>query len=126
MTRVTARIPRNTLRERRARRRARIVGLITFGVAAAAPWLLWHRAIAAVAENPRLQFSYLAGWSGYVLIAAGLLFLIPVVASIGHKPGSRLYPRGRNAYVAWGVCLYILGVIMAVQVAAVLRVHPLT
>lgn len=126
MSRVASRIPRNTLKEKRGRQRAQIVGLITFLIAAAAPWFLWHRAIEAVATNPRLEFSYLAGWSGYALMAAGLLFFVPVVASIGLKPGSRLYPRGRNAYVAWGVCLYILGLIMAVQVAAVLRVHPLT
>jgi hypothetical protein len=126
MSQVAPRIPRNTIRERRARRRSQIVGLLTLMAAAAAPWLLWHRAIAAVAENPRLEFSYLAGWSGYILMASGLLFFVPVVASIGRLPGNRLYPRGRNAYLAWGVCLYLLGLIMAVQVAAVLRVHPLT
>ncbi len=114
------------MRERRARHRAQFLGLLAFAAAAVAPWLLWQRAIEAVAENPRLEFSYLAGWSGYVLIAAGLLFLVPVVASIGAKPDSRRYPRGRNAYVAWGVVLYLLGLVMAIQVAAVLRVHPLS
>jgi hypothetical protein len=126
MARSYERIPRNTRRERQARRRARNVGLLTFLAAAAAPWLMWHKAIAAVATNPRLELSYLAGWSGYALMAAGLLFFIPVVASIGLLPGNRAYPRSRNAYVAWGVCLYLLGLVMAVQIAAVLRIHPLS
>ena len=47
---------------------------------------------------------------------------MPVVLSIGRLPGSRLYPRGRNAYAAWGVSLYLLGFAIAVQVAAVARI----
>lgn len=117
-------IPRNTLRERRSRRRAQIAGACAFLAAAVAPALLWRRAIAAVASDPQIRFSYLAGWTGYALIALGLAFLTPVVVSIGRRPGSRLYPRSRNAYVGWGVTLYLLGTIIAIQVAAVLRVHP--
>ena len=105
-----------------SRRHARAVGLIGFLVAAALPPLLWHRAIAAVAQNFRLELEYLSGWTGYALIAAGLAFCVPVVLSIGRVPGSRLYPRSRNAYAAWGVSLYLLGFAIAVQVAAVSRV----
>ncbi len=61
----------------------------------------------------------MTGWTGYGLILAGLAFMLPVVVSIGRHPGSRLYPRGRKAYAAWGICLYLLGVILASQVAAV-------
>jgi hypothetical protein len=90
-------------------------------VAAALPPLLWHRAIAAVAQDFRLELEYLSGWTGYALIAAGLAFFVPVVLSIGRVPGSRLYPRSRNAYTAWGISLYLLGFAIAVQVAAVSR-----
>ncbi|MFN2616698.1 MAG: hypothetical protein ABR581_06175 [Thermoleophilaceae bacterium] len=78
-----------------------------------------------VAADFRIEGDYLVmGWSGYLLIGLGLLFMVPVVASIGQAPGSRLYPRSRNAYAAWGVSLYLLGLILATQVAAIARVHP--
>ncbi len=104
-----------------SRRNARLVGLGGFVFAAALPPVLWHRAMAAVAEDFRFDLDYLSGWTGYALIAAGLLFLVPVVLSIGRTPASRLYPRSRNAYLAWGISLYILGFAIAVQVAAVTR-----
>jgi hypothetical protein len=97
------------------------VGSLGFVAAAALPPLLWHRAIATVAEDFRLELDYLSGWTGYALIAAGLAFFVPVVVSIGRTPASRLYPRARNAYAAWGISLYLLGIAIAVQVAAVAR-----
>ena len=51
--------------------------------------------------------------------ANGLAFLVPVALSAGRHPESRLYPRARRAYVAWGVVLYLLGTVLAVQVAEV-------
>ena len=108
-------------RHERSRRQARLVGLFGFVAAAALPPLLWYRAIGIVAEDFRLELEYLSGWTGYGLIAAGLLFFIPVVVSIGRTPESRLYPRARNAYAAWGISLYLLGIAIAVQVAAVAR-----
>jgi hypothetical protein len=78
-----------------------------------------------IAEDFRLELDYLVtGWTGYTLIGVGLMFLVPVVASIGRNPESRLYPRSRNAYAAWGIVLYMLGIALASQVAAVARVHP--
>ena len=110
----------------RKRRNAQLVGLAGFVVAAMLPALLWHRAISAIAVDFRLELEYLlTGWTAYGLIAAGLLFLVPVVLSIGRNPESRLYPRSRNAYAGWGVVLYLLGVALASQVAAVTAVHPL-
>jgi len=109
----------------RRRRNAQLVGLAGFGLAAALPPALWHRAIGAIASDFRLEVEYLVtGWTGYGLIGAGLLFLVPVVVSIGRSPESRLYPRSRNAYAGWGVVLYLLGVALASQVAAVTAVHP--
>jgi hypothetical protein len=109
-------------RERRARRTARLVGLGGFLAAAALPFALWHRAIAAIASDFRLDANYLlTGWLGYFLIAAGLLFLVPVLLSVGRTPESRLYPRSRNALLGWGVSCYILGMAVAVQVATIAR-----
>ena len=91
-----------------------------FLLAAAMPVILWHRPMAMIAEDFRLEFEYLVtGWTAYTLIALGLLFFVPVVISIGRRPDRRLYPRSRGAYVAWGVSLYTLGIMLATQVAVI-------
>ena len=111
-------------RARRSRVRARLVGLGGFLLALLLPWALWHRSIEAIAADFRLDLDYLVtGWTGYGLIVLGLLFLIPVAASAGRTPSSRLYPRSRNAYAGWGITLYLLGVVLASQVAAVANVY---
>ena len=82
--------------------------------------MLWHRPMAMIAEDFRLDLDYLVtGWTAYALIALGLLFFVPVVLSIGRRPDSRLYPRSRGAYVGWGVSLYTLGIMLAAQVAVI-------
>jgi hypothetical protein len=84
------------------------------------PVVLWHRPMAMIAEDFRLEAEYLVtGWTAYVLIGLGLLFFLPVVISIGRRPDSRLYPRSRGAYVGWGVSLYTLGIMLAAQVAVI-------
>jgi hypothetical protein len=125
MARLQGRVAAAPSRQRLSRRQARLVGLGGFLGAAALPVILWHRPFTIIASDFRLETEYLVtGWTGYGLIALGLLFMAPVVASIGRRPGSRFYPRSRNAYAAWGVCLYLLGIILASQVAAVARIHP--
>jgi hypothetical protein len=122
---VPGRVPTRTEKHILSRRRARWVGLLGFVAAAAMPVVLWHRSISAVASDFRLELNYLVtGWTAYALIGLGLMFFVPVVISIGHNPESRLYPRSRNAYAGWGVSLYLLGVILASQVAAVTGLHP--
>jgi hypothetical protein len=101
------------------RRTARLVGLAGFLAAAALPPLLWHRAIAAIAADFRIDLPYLTGWLAYALIALGLLFFLPVLVSIGRRPDSRLYPRARNAYAGWGISCYLLGLALATQVAQI-------
>lgn len=101
------------------RRTARLVGLVGFLIAAALPPILWHRAIAAIAADFKMDIPYLTGWIAYAMIAIGLLFFIPVLVSIGRRPGSRLYPRARNAYAAWGISCYLLGLALATQVAQI-------
>jgi hypothetical protein len=97
------------------------VGLVGFACAAALPVVLWHRAIAIVATDFRVEFDYLlTGWLGYLLLAGGLLLLLPVVVSAGRNPASRLYPRSRNAWMGWGVSLYLMGFAVAAQVSAAL------
>ena len=109
----TRRVSRDSL----DRRTARLVGFGGFLFAAALPAVLWHRAIALIATDFRLELGYLVtGWTAYALIAAGLVFAIPVVLSIGRSPESRLYPRSRQAYAGWGVVLYLLGMLLASQV----------
>ena len=114
-----------TEKQRLSPRQAKRVGLAGFIVALSLPIVLWHRAIGIIASDFRVELDYLVmGWTGYALIACGLVFFVPVVVSIGRRPDSRFYPRSRNAYAAWGISLYLLGIALASQVAAVARVHP--
>jgi hypothetical protein len=107
-------------RDQLERRTARLVGLVGFLGAACLPPLLWHRAIAAVALDFRIDLTYLlTGWLAYALIAVGLLFFVPVLISIGRDPASRLYPRSRNAWAGWGASCYLLGLALATQVAQI-------
>jgi hypothetical protein len=103
-----------------SRRTARILGWAGFVVALVGPLVIWREAIRMVSTDFAWDLDYLImGWTGYALIAAGLLFMLPVVISIGHHPESRLYPRSRNAYVGWGITLYLLGCAIATQVAQI-------
>jgi hypothetical protein len=46
------------------------------------------------------------------------VLLVPVVCAERLPRSSRLYPRFRNAYMGWGVSLYLMGLALASQVAA--------
>ena len=97
-----------------------MVGAAGFVAAICLPWVLWHRAIAIIASDFRLELEYLVtGWTAWGLLGAGVLFFIPVVLSIGRSPESRLYPRARNAYAGWGIALYLLGLALASQVGQI-------
>jgi hypothetical protein len=104
----------------RGRRRARRVGAAGFLLAASWPAVVWHDLIASIAREWRPDAVYLVSqWTPWALIALGLLFALPVAWSIGRDPESRWYPRARNAYAAWAVSLYVLGVLLGVQVATI-------
>src|SRR5205823_14132622 len=107
-------------RDELARRQARRVGAAGFVVAAVLPVVLWHRVIADVASEFRLDLRYLVSeWSPWVLIVLGLAFALPVVISAGRDPDWRWYPRSRNAYAGWGITLYLLGIGLATQVGQI-------
>lgn len=89
-----------------------------FAIAAVLPWVLFHRVIADIRSEFRLDVEYLVtGWAPWGLIALGLAFLIPVAFSAGRDPEGRFYPRARNAYAGWGITLYLLGILLAAQVS---------
>jgi hypothetical protein len=106
-----------TGRESARRRRERRIGVIGLGVAAALPVVLWHGAMTAEASRFSFDWRYLSGWTPWLLMALGLCFFLPVAASAGLSPTSRFYPRGRRAYLGWGITLYLLGFGLATQVA---------
>ena len=86
------------------------------------PLALWHNVLASILVSFHWNLSYVLGeLSPWLLLASGVAFLIPVAISTGRSPESRLYPRARRAYIAWGTFVYLLGVILAVEVAAVWR-----
>jgi hypothetical protein len=98
--------------------KVRFVSLIWFAAAAALPIAAWHGVAERLAAHFRLEAGYLvSAWSGFTLIALGLLCFVPVLVSVGRSPDSRLYPRNRRALIAWGSSLYLLGVGLTVQVA---------
>jgi hypothetical protein len=106
------------------RRQARVVGALGFALAACLPVILFHRVVKILmAADPAWEVHYLSGWTPWLLLAAGLLFLLPVAWSAGLNPDSRWFPRSRGAYAGWGISLYVLGFLLAWQVAAVQGAH---
>jgi hypothetical protein len=101
------------------RRQARIIGAIGFAGAASLPVLLFHDVVAILARQPKLELHYLSGWAPWALLLIGLAFLLPVAWSAGMNPESRWFPRARTAYAGWGITLYLLGFLLAWQVAQV-------
>lgn len=85
-----------------------------------APLAVWHQVLSDTLVSFRWSFSYMtAELSPWFLFLAAIAFLVPVAVSAGRHPDSRLYPRARRAYFTWGIVLYLLGCILAVQVADV-------
>jgi hypothetical protein len=82
----------------------------------AIPLALWHRVLHDVLVSFHWSVSYAAAELGpWLLLLAGIAFLIPVAVSSGLHPESRLYPRGRRSYFVWGIVLYLLGAVLAAQ-----------
>lgn len=89
-------------------------------VLAAAPVAVWHRVLFDVIHSFHWSLAYVVGeLTPWLLFVVAIGFLIPVAVSAGSDPESRLYPRGRRAYVVWGTVMYLLGLILAAQVGEV-------
>ena len=105
---------------RAARRRARWVGAGGFALAAGLPVVLWHRTVDAIAADFRLEADYLVtGWTPWLLMAGGLLCFVPVALRDWRDPDRRFPARGTGAWSGWGVTLYVLGFLLATQVAQI-------
>ena len=99
------------------RRQARWLGSCGFVAAGVMPVVLFHRVVSVLAEQPRMELQYVTGWLPWALLVVGMLFLLPVAWSAGLDPESRWFPRARAAYAGWGITLYLLGFLLAWQVA---------
>jgi hypothetical protein len=87
---------------------------------AIAPCLIWHRMLGDILASFRWSPTYvLSELSPWILLIVGITFLVPVAVSVERSPESRLYPRARKAYIAWGTVCYVLGLILAVEVTEV-------
>jgi len=93
---------------------------VTLMVAIALPFVLWRHVVADIASTYSFNIGYFLGWAPWALMVLGILFFIPVALSEGRDPEGRFYPRARNAYLGWSVTLYLLGFLIAWQVA---RIH---
>src|SRR5438132_9646755 len=77
---------------------------------AIAPFAIWHRVLGDILGSFHWSATYVLGeLSPWLLLVAGIAFLVPVAVSTGLSPESRLYPRARRAYMAWGTVVYLLG-----------------
>lgn len=80
------------------------------------PLAMWHRVLSDELSAFHWSLGYAATDMGpWLLLLAGVGFLVPVALSAGSDPESRLYPRGRGSYFVWGVVLYLLGVVLAFE-----------
>jgi hypothetical protein len=87
-----------------------------------APLAIWHSMLADVLGSFHWSLTYvLSELSPWFLLLAGIAFLVPVAVSAGRNPDSRLYPRARRAYIAWGTVVYLMGLLLAIEVAEVWR-----
>jgi len=99
---------------------ARAAGAVGFVAAAALPAVLWHRVIADIASQFRLEPTYLiTGWTCWALMALGLLCLVPAGIGEWRDRGRRFHRRATGAWYGWGVTLYLLGFALATQVAQI-------
>ena len=102
--------------------RLRLAAASALAFSAAAPYAVFHQTILDAASQFRLEFVYLlSGWTAWVLILLGVLCFVPVALSIGRDEYSRwfLKPAIRRAYEAWGLSLYVMGLLLAAQTVQV-------
>ena len=102
----------------RARRRARIVGVVGVLLAAVMPVVFWHEVLGMAISEFRLSVRYIAvGLLPWLLMAAGLACAVPVVWHDMRDRHRRFHSGGTAAWAGWGITLYLLGFALATQVA---------
>jgi hypothetical protein len=107
-------------RDELSRRRARRVGAVGFAGALALPVVLWHRVVADIASQFEFDPKYLlTGWSPWVLMALGMVCFVVVWVIDRRDRARRFYGSGTGAWFGWGVTLYLLGFLLATQVAQI-------
>jgi hypothetical protein len=108
-------------RDERARRRSERVGAVGVLGAVILPVLLWRDVVAdiAVATAGERPTVVIVGWAPWVLMALGLLCVVPIAIERRRSRGGRFYSAGTGAWQGWGVTLYLLGFALATQVAQI-------
>jgi len=104
------------------RAHGRELGLDVAGLALAIvlPSVLWHETVAKIADGFRVEFTYLVtGWAPWILMLIGIVFLAAVILDRIRDPGRRFYGTHRSVWLGWGITLYLLGFMLATQVAQI-------
>jgi hypothetical protein len=84
------------------------------------PLVLWHHTIARIAEGFRLEPGYLVtGWAPWVLMLLGVACFVPVIVDRVRDPQRRFHGSHRAVWFGWSVTLYLLGFLLATQVAQI-------
>jgi hypothetical protein len=105
-------------REQLSRRRARRVGAAGFALALATPFALWHRVMADIASEARVDLRYVVmECAPWLLMGLGLACFAYVMVLDRRDRDRRFYGEPTRAWFAWGVTLYLLGFGLATQVA---------
>jgi hypothetical protein len=83
------------------------------------PVALWHRTVGDIVAAFRFDLVYLTGWAPWLLMALGLGCFVPVIVDRLRDPRRRFYGSRRAAWFGWSVTLYLLGFLLAWQVARI-------
>ncbi len=98
----------------------RLLALALVASLVAGPMFVWHDLIVALIAGFHLEPGYLiVAWSGFVLMAVGVLAFLPIALTSGGDPGGRFYPRRRDTITGWGMSLYLLGLLLVVQLGMI-------
>ena len=100
----------------------RLIAAVAAATSCALPFLIFHDTVEDVATDFRFELeSLITGWAPWFLIVLGTLCFVPVIWSIARSGYSRWYmsPGARHAYEAWGLTLYILGLLLAIQTSQI-------
>jgi hypothetical protein len=96
------------------------IDVVGWFAALALPIALWHGTIADIAGGFRMEASYLiTGWAPWVLMSLGLACFVPVIVDRIRDPHRRFYGSSRAAWFGWSITLYLLGFLLATQVAQI-------